>query len=651
MADVFISYSRKNSDFVHKLDTALTQHGRDVWVDWQDIARGQDWWREIQVGIDSADTALIVITENWLVSEICQRELAYIRQQSKRVFPLIRQRIEGDVALRAKGTWLDQDWEQQARENWKYLRSLNWLLFDDDSTFDTALQDLLIALDVDQAYIKGHTRYMVRAMEWQQSHRNPSFLLDGDQFDAAIVWLESAVGKAPPPTEMHREYFAASRVANTARLAREKAREQLVRQSRRATIALGAAGIVAVIIAIMAGQQLFAAQAEVTKAAATLQEVNLQVTDAIDRQSTAAAQATAAAFQIGTATLEQGRAVEAQRTSAAQEATANAQVAVAGATLSLVPPTLTAVALAIEDSNLQQEIAIQIANASLQLSNSDVDGALKTLDDMVATYPDEGLAYVGRASVLENLGETDAALADYSAAIELDPERNDAYVSRGRLYGYAGRMDAALADFNKAIAIDPEYPDNFTYRGQTYAFIGEYQKAIDDYNRALALAPYYSFVYVMRGIAYAGMGENRTAAEDYWTFIQGVAPSVTTSDTVPIDARTLEVVFPMAAGVSYRMPFEARAGDRMRAEALAAAGAAVDPVLVLLDPEGKPLTYSDDISPADTNARLTETLAADGIYTLVIAYGGGGSEGEMTLNFEVEDAAATPTPTDAKSAP
>ena len=41
MADVFISYSRKDSDFVHKLDNALRQENRDVWVDWQERAAAE----------------------------------------------------------------------------------------------------------------------------------------------------------------------------------------------------------------------------------------------------------------------------------------------------------------------------------------------------------------------------------------------------------------------------------------------------------------------------------------------------------------------------------------------------------------------------------------------------------------------------------
>jgi hypothetical protein len=37
MADVFISYSRQDSDFARQLHAALTNLGRDVWMDWEDI--------------------------------------------------------------------------------------------------------------------------------------------------------------------------------------------------------------------------------------------------------------------------------------------------------------------------------------------------------------------------------------------------------------------------------------------------------------------------------------------------------------------------------------------------------------------------------------------------------------------------------------
>jgi len=35
--EVFISYSRKDTDFVRRLDEALKSRGREAWVDWEDI--------------------------------------------------------------------------------------------------------------------------------------------------------------------------------------------------------------------------------------------------------------------------------------------------------------------------------------------------------------------------------------------------------------------------------------------------------------------------------------------------------------------------------------------------------------------------------------------------------------------------------------
>ena len=51
MSDVFISYSRKNSEFVRILHEALEKSNRETWVDWEGIAKGTEWWKEIEAGI------------------------------------------------------------------------------------------------------------------------------------------------------------------------------------------------------------------------------------------------------------------------------------------------------------------------------------------------------------------------------------------------------------------------------------------------------------------------------------------------------------------------------------------------------------------------------------------------------------------------
>jgi len=515
VSDVFISYSRKDGDFVHKLDNALTTLKREVWVDWQDIARGEDWWRSIQTGVDSADTALIVVTEHWLVSEICQRELNYIRQQNKRVFPIIRQKIEGDVALRVKGTWVDQEWEQQARDNWKFLRSVNWIYFDDDTTFDSVLQDLITALDTDQLYIKSHTRYLVRAMEWQQFHRNPSFLLEGDQLQSAKEWLDSSANKHPEPHPAHHEYITAGKVAETARQARDKAREGLIRRFRQMAVILGVLVVVTIIVAAVVGQQFIVARAEVTKAGATLQQVNIQVTGAIQQQSTAIAQVQVAQNLVATATIEQGNAVAAQRTSFARENIAGTKVAVAGATLSPVPPTLTAVASAISSAYDQQEIALEIANASIALADKNLPEAADIVNGLVADYPDEALAYIGSGLIQETAGQMDEAVVSYTRAIELDPNNTVAYSNRANVYQQLGKHTEAIADYTKSIEVDPENADAYLNRGLAHYDLQEYDQAIPDFEAALQIDPNYVEAYNNIGLVYIRLKKYDDALTQY----------------------------------------------------------------------------------------------------------------------------------------
>jgi hypothetical protein len=47
MSDVFISYSRKDKEFVHRLQNALTEHEREPWLDTKDMPPTAAWLQEI----------------------------------------------------------------------------------------------------------------------------------------------------------------------------------------------------------------------------------------------------------------------------------------------------------------------------------------------------------------------------------------------------------------------------------------------------------------------------------------------------------------------------------------------------------------------------------------------------------------------------
>jgi len=45
--EIFISYSRKDKEFVRRLDEALKRREREAWVDWEGIPPGDTWEKTI----------------------------------------------------------------------------------------------------------------------------------------------------------------------------------------------------------------------------------------------------------------------------------------------------------------------------------------------------------------------------------------------------------------------------------------------------------------------------------------------------------------------------------------------------------------------------------------------------------------------------
>ena len=54
MADVFISYSRKDIEFAQHLHQELESRDREPWVDWRDIPPTAEWLDEVYAGIQAA---------------------------------------------------------------------------------------------------------------------------------------------------------------------------------------------------------------------------------------------------------------------------------------------------------------------------------------------------------------------------------------------------------------------------------------------------------------------------------------------------------------------------------------------------------------------------------------------------------------------
>ena len=99
--EVFISYSRKNRDFVHRLDDALKSRGREAWVDWEDIRPTEEFMQAIYAAIEGADTFVFVLTPDSVASVPCGHEIAHAAVNNKRMVPIVAQDVNADTVPEA----------------------------------------------------------------------------------------------------------------------------------------------------------------------------------------------------------------------------------------------------------------------------------------------------------------------------------------------------------------------------------------------------------------------------------------------------------------------------------------------------------------------------------------------------------------------
>lgn len=229
MPDIFISYSRRDQDFVKGLVDFLVEDGREVWVDWESIPLTADWFEEIKAGIEGADAFLFIISPDSVRSEVCAAEIEHAINMNKRFVPLLyRELIEphDKAALHPK------------------ISSHNWTFMRTDAEVKENLVLLTGALDTDLEHARIHTRLLTRALEWDHRGRDASFVLRGNDLKEAVVWLDDTEGKEPDVNEIQIEYIQASQVA-----------ERWRKRERALTIGIAVGIVVAVLSAVIALSQ------------------------------------------------------------------------------------------------------------------------------------------------------------------------------------------------------------------------------------------------------------------------------------------------------------------------------------------------------------------------------------------------------------
>jgi TPR repeat protein len=205
---VFISYSRDDLKFADQLEAALSTCGFECLIDRHGISGGEDWKRRLGNLISEADTVVFLLSPGSARSPICDWEVEEAGRLNKRILPVNCRPLEGASPP-------------------PRLRELNYIFFYEEpkvtgSGFGTGLATLVAALNTDFDWLREHTRYLQRAIEWDTGGRPANRLLSGDDIFEAKAWAARRPKGAPEPTALQLDFIRASEEESEARLSEQR---------------------------------------------------------------------------------------------------------------------------------------------------------------------------------------------------------------------------------------------------------------------------------------------------------------------------------------------------------------------------------------------------------------------------------------------
>ena len=183
---VFLSYSRKDREFVDRLEKSLSLRGIKVYIDRTEIEKGADWWDRICQLIRMSDTVVFVLSPDSIQSDVCLQEVEYSVESGKRLMPIVCHQVDNQQVPHA-------------------LRNINYIFFVENenestvSSFDEGLEQLHTALTTDLPWVREHTRLSELAHYWDASGRSTDLLLQGKPLKSAISWLHETLSRLDEP--------------------------------------------------------------------------------------------------------------------------------------------------------------------------------------------------------------------------------------------------------------------------------------------------------------------------------------------------------------------------------------------------------------------------------------------------------------------
>ena len=201
----------------------------------------------------------------------------------------------------------------------------------------------------------------------------------------------------------------------------------------------------------------------------------------------------------------------------------------------------------------------------------------------------------------------------------------------------SGDYTVALENFRRALNLNRHDAEAMNWMGVTYRYMGEYDASISHISTAMKLDESYSLPYLSRGITYETMSQPGASAADYYRYAMMNRNRTLFHAELEGDS---SFELPMREGWVYSVPFDAKRGQTLDIAVDTVEPGFVDPLIILIGPEGQALIGDDDISISEYDAVISDfPIKQSGQYTLVISHAEGGSNGTLNVDLDVTEPA------------
>lgn len=140
--------------------------------------------------------------------------------------------------------------------------------------------------------------------------------------------------------------------------------------------------------------------------------------------------------------------------------------------------------------------------------------ALADYDTVLKLDPTSWVAYSGKATIDESLGDREQAVHDCSAAIRLAPDQWPLYQNRAELYYKQEKYKEAIADYSLCLRLGCPDGDVYCRRGLAFLELEDLEHAMADFNEALRLEPGDAAAYLGRSWVHSSRCDYTAAVAD-----------------------------------------------------------------------------------------------------------------------------------------